>query len=311
MSNEDALNSDSLLLSGRAQVFFSAMEAIAGFDLPRDTLERFRELHAAVTRDPRPGQLQRLSREGGSRIDWFARFISSTLGSVQEGIAASHYHLANVEDLETRMIHTALSFIKELQLRRSHAIAGGNTRRLTFEYQAFVFALRRTLEYFAVSVGAFFKSDVHRIRGLAEAIRGREPEVLSAAVCDLLAEAITELEQILPTGKHVKRSVRDLLAHWEAVSAGCFNVTRAQDRVQVGLFGGGEQLQLSESAKKVLLTVQDIEGVGFLTLTPTLRNEMAMVENLVFRTYSTLGLLSGAPSRNGSFNPDEQKPHAG
>ncbi len=70
-----------------------------------------------------------------------------------------------------------------------------NTRRLTFEYHAFVFALRRSLDYLAVSVGAFFKT------------------------IDLLREVLPTLDDLLPADKQRRRAARDILAHWKALTA--------------------------------------------------------------------------------------------
>ena len=136
-------------LSDRAGPFFAALQHLAGFELPPDSRRRFLALHASLTAMPRPPLLARLTIEGGSRKDWLTPLTEAVLGHVQEGLAAYHYHLSNIELIEHEITALAQRSLAELQIPTPSAIGGGNTRRLNFEYQAFVFAARRTMEYLA------------------------------------------------------------------------------------------------------------------------------------------------------------------
>ncbi len=100
--------------------------------------------------------------------------------------------------MEQQLLNLAKAYLPIIQIGEGTGVAGGNTRRMNFEYQAFVFALRRTLEYFAVSVGAFFKHDVHRIRKLVYTISGAEPRDISERVSLVLEESLRKLSDILP-----------------------------------------------------------------------------------------------------------------
>src|SRR5438093_1451181 len=176
---------------------FAAMERIAGFELPETAKNKFQAFYAAVTRTPRLPVLVRLTIEGGSRLDWLQPFINA-VGHVQEGLAASYYHIANVDSIEREIINLASAALRELKIPTYSCVGGGNTRRLDFEYQAFVFALRRTMEYFSVSVGTFFKRPVHRIRALAKSIEQAEPLELSQRVQTRLDESLRSLSDLLP-----------------------------------------------------------------------------------------------------------------
>ncbi len=194
--------------------------------------------------------------------------------------------------LEKQMINEVTARLHEIGLKQGQATAGGNTRRVNFEYQAFTFALRRTLEYFAASVGAFFKREVIRIRDLANAIRNDEPEEIRNRVLTRLHECVQGLEDVLPAQGRPK-SIRDVLAHWKHVPAGHLNIVRWPDGIRVGLAGGGENLRFEEFVETTLQSAGDF-NVKVALLAPHLRNQLERVESLIFGIYSDMGLLQSA-----------------
>lgn len=195
--------------------------------------------------------------------------------------------------MEQQLLNLAKAYLPIIQIGEGTAVAGGNTRRMNFEYQAFVFALRRTLEYFAVSVGAFFKHDVHRIPKLAHIISGAEPRDISEKVSLVLEESLRKLSDILPPDNK-ERSVRDQLAHWRAVDAGVFNITRAygSNRILIAICGGGENLRPWDSEVGIEPRVLQEGEIATVRLTPVLSDQISRVENLIFGTYFEMGLLS-------------------
>lgn len=291
MDTDGELHPDLSALSVRSHPFFAGLRNIAGFELPPATKKRFLDLHAAITATPRPRILARLTVEGGSRRDWLTPFTEAVLGYVQEGLAASYYHLGNVELIEREMASLSLRALPHIQLPQRSAIAGGNTRKVDFEYQAFVFAVRRTMEYLAVSVGAFFKCEAHRIRALTASIATGKPEEIRERVCHRIDQCLENLADVLPPDDR-ERSVRDQLAHWKAVSAGVFNVTHGPEGILIGIAGGGENLRLWDSEVGAKLTRQEEKGVAIMTLTPTLRGQILRLEDMIFGVYSDIGLLA-------------------
>lgn len=283
-------NPDLTMTCARLESVFLALEEVAGFELPPSTKNRFLALHSLITATPVLPDLTRLTVSAGSRRDWLTIFTAATLGHVQEGLAASYYHLANVEGIEGEMISRALTKLRNIQLPRPFLAAGGNTRRLNFEYQAFAFALRRTMEYFAVSVGSFFKCDVHRIRRLAASITGAEPKKISDRVRARLEKSLGNLEDVLPPSNK-KLSVRDQLAHQRAVSAGEFNIRGRPDGVLIGIAGGGENLRPWDLGTAAELRRHQEGSVAFMTLTPILLDQIKRLESLVFEVYSAMGLV--------------------
>ncbi len=66
--NEPNLEPHSMAV--RVQTLFSALEKIAGFELPNLTKQKFTAVHASITVITRLPNLTRLTFEGGSHRDW-------------------------------------------------------------------------------------------------------------------------------------------------------------------------------------------------------------------------------------------------
>ncbi len=264
--------------------FHQAVSAVAGFDLPEEVAAQFRAIHSDLTQEPRSPALDRLLPTDAGKPDWLARLTNKILGDVQEGIAACHYHLENLSRLECALAaaaEAARPLLAKNRLNRT-VVAGGNTRALNFEYQAFHITVRRTLEYFASSVAAFFKQDGPGIRRLVSALARAEPETERAGVAEVMAAHRNAVSALLSTGTDI--TVRDRIVHWEPVDAGVFNVIYGpSDSVMFGIAGGGEDLDLFDSD-------DSMGGV----LSQTLANTLGEVETLLFSVYQRLGLGTGA-----------------
>lgn len=271
--------------------FFSHLQSSCGFLLPKTTQQNFEHLWAKLSATPRLPILQRLTVEGGSRQDWFNIFRDAAIGHVHEGLAASYYHARNIALLEDNIINLVLERSDDLVFQEGSVVASGNTRKLDFEYQAFTFAIRRTLEYFATAIGAAFKCEAHRIRSLAKSIRGADPRDVSNRVCQRLQEVLPTLKDILPATTE-KRSARDLIAHWRPVQAGTLNMRQRDGRIELSFAGGGENLRAWHSDVTIQLVKRQKSVVALISLSPVLENQIRRVESLIFAIYSDLGLTT-------------------
>lgn len=286
------IDQNSIALLQRSKSLFSEIEAICGFKIPTECSVDFKKLHSNITQDPLPTDLKRLTIDGGSRRDWLTPFIETILNDVQEGLTACHYHLANIRDMEERLILISMNMVPDLGIKNS-AIAGGNTRKLNFEYQAFAFAIRRTLEYFASSVASFFKSECNRIRKLSHSIAGQEPTGTNGKTVELINIHIEKLSDILPK-KNIGTSVRDLLAHWKAIAAGVFNISERNNEITISFVGGGEKIKVIEFTKEESINYKEIKKkdiTASLTLTPSLENQIQKIETFIKAVYSEMHLL--------------------
>lgn len=264
--------------SGRLSPVLARVTELAGFDLPTEVERRFLAIWASLKADPKPPSLARLTVGGGARRDWYMPLVGFILGDVQEGIACCYYHLSRIEEIE-RQISALSKLLPEVRdILSNVGTAGGNTRALDFEYQAFVFALRRTLEYFANSVGSFFKKQMRSFKDLRGDLADAMPEDFRERVVKSLDRAMGDLIKSGLLSQGEEKSVRDRLAHRNAVSAGAFHVSYTPDSVLVGIFGGGEKLRPGTASATML--------------TEAVRLRLELAENLIFDCYKDLGFLS-------------------
>jgi hypothetical protein len=194
----------------------NGIREVAGFDLPTSTKEKFKNLAISMHESRSQHILKRLTIEGGSRHDWLNSFLNGRT-YVEEGLAASYYHLNNVEIFEQKVVSLALKELPNIQTPHGFLVKVNRANKLNFEYQAFVFALRRTMEYLAVSVAAFFKRNTHSIRDLSDSIRMAEP-------CDISDKISTKLETLLSGLSDILSgtdgwSLRDKIAHLKTANA--------------------------------------------------------------------------------------------
>lgn len=82
------------------------------------------------------------------------------------------------------------------------------------------------------------------------------------------------MADLLPD-REVQRSVRDRLAHWEAVDAGTLHVVLSAEGIMVYLAGGGEELRpIGEDGNLTQRRLVDV-----------LRDEIGRVERVIFDVY--------------------------
>ena len=283
MTDADAPYEGSLKV---ARPMFNELERVAGYVPPTELSEPFSTLQQRLA-EGLPGCLAHLQRLGSERVDWLHRFRSGVLGSLQEGVYASSYHLSRIQSMESQMLQIAKQFLPLLgKPVTSSGLGGGNSRALNFEYQAFAFALRRTLEYLAVAVASFFKSDCHSIRSLYRILDGATPVDRAVQIRAVLAEHMPALQDVIPSDKEARRSLRDRLAHWEAIPAGTFNVSRGPWGASIGLAGGGHNLRHPMSMEP--------DPVFAELLSPLLHDQLDRTFALIWLCMDRLGLKEAA-----------------
>ena len=178
-----------------------AIAAVAGHDLPSPLKEELDAASLAVGEPDSEAPIGHLApREG--KPDWRGR-LGRRRGHALEGLAVAHYHYTRTLEIE-RDITTML---RSLETPLPSSTMGFASRKLNAEYQAFVFALRRSMEYFAAAMGAFFKTDCRRIRDLEGAIVGREPLERSEKTIEIVLATLAGLPYLL-TDQAQQKDVR-------------------------------------------------------------------------------------------------------
>ena len=248
---------------------------------PASAAERTGALVRAIHDDPASDAIKRPGMEEEAWKRWRERLVRA-VGHVQEGLFAAHFHAEAVANFEERIVGIFRSQHGKLA---DYPGTGGmfSSRALRYEYQAFLFAERRTLEYLAVAAAGFFSgAECHRIKGLKKAVRGKEPATASARLIKRLDDELADFG----LSAEGYKSDRDRLAHWEAVDAGYFNISRRGDQAFIKFMGYGELPEFDEEVE-----------VG---LSAELRARAQRLEQFILDVFADLGILdAGARSGDG------------
>src|SRR5262249_33467431 len=117
---------------------------------------------------------------------------------------------------------------------------------LDSEYQAFIFAVRSTLDYLTKSVCAYFKNESHSFHKWPGLIPALKPADTAERIGKVLRPHHAALDHFFFANDRM--SVRDRIAHKEFVGAGTPNA----NALGVYLLGGGENLNLEGRLSSVL-----------------------------------------------------------
>ena len=169
----------------------------------------------------------------------YLRFMSG-LEAARDGYRAAVYHLERLRAMEDQL-HAVLAqfdFAKSAPLGSVSAI--GNTRRWSFEYQAFVLAYRRALDGLAWGLSTYFKAEQSSFKHFAKTLLKHHPTPVGCALAEACARHMEHFDFVIGTERG--RSVRDRIAHRESIQAGCINVGAFGFRI----VGGGEGLGISD-----------------------------------------------------------------
>jgi hypothetical protein len=221
---------------------FDEIEKVAGLPL-RDNRNAFDYFHKFISTEPVPMYINAW-RNNASTDRWYRRHVNGILGDVQNGLACANYHKDNLVAVEA-VVRQIVDQSGIRPLLNHRVVGGGNTLRLDAEYQAFVLAVRRTLDYFARALAAYFRNDLNSFRKLPEVLTNWKPRLVAEAIQSAHARHVGLFAYVLSDGS--KKSIRDLLSHYEYIGAGTINI--AADGLYIA--GGGENLD-PFSAKETL-----------------------------------------------------------
>jgi hypothetical protein len=169
-----------------------------------------------------------------------------SLYATQDGLTAGYYHYRNVERIEHEVDEIARRIYADAPVDMPATTMSFAARQLTYEYQAFIFALRRSFDYLAGALtrglGCDFVSTFTKVAG---PLKNAPPEHRGAAngIAQGCNAAIAAFPEVFDPNKG--RSIRDQIAHRTSVPGGQFSVSfRPGQTVAVELEGGGEKLPL-------------------------------------------------------------------
>ncbi len=166
---------------------------------------------------------------------WYHKFVNGILGDVQNTITCVHYHYDNLIDIEKKVIESIERYNYREVLGNS-CMSLGNTLKWDFEYQAYILAFRRCLDYLARSICSYFKNDFHSFRTLDNNLSKLKPSIIGLKINPIHSKYSKLFEFVLSEGD--RKSTRDKITHYEYVGVGTINLS---ERGFI-LAGGGENL---------------------------------------------------------------------
>lgn len=224
----------------------NAIRATADYDIPESKAACFLRFHAFIT-SPQPKYITAWRDDPSLEKRWYHSHVNGVLGDVRGALAAAHYHAGRLGALETS-VAAILDTSSVREPLANATVAIGSTRKLDFEYQAFVLAYRRCLDYLALALACYFKIEASSFRTFPKSIAKTRMPKVAAALTQAHMRHVTPLAFVLAEGR---KSVRHRIAHYEFVSAGCINLS-ARGFV---LAGGGEEF--SARAKTIGTALTD------------------------------------------------------
>lgn len=166
--------------------------------------------------------------------------LMSGVEAARDGYRAAVYHLERLREMEDQLYAVLAEFNFSKSIPPNGVMAIGNTRRWSFEYQAFVIDYRRALDGIAWGLSTYFKAEQSSFKQFAKVLPKYHPSAASAELASACARHMEHFAFVIGTERG--RSIRDRIAHRESVQAGCINVGSFGFRI----VGGGEDLGISD-----------------------------------------------------------------
>jgi hypothetical protein len=221
-----------------------AQEVLA-FELPESERKSFLLFYDFIT-NPQPRFLTEWrSTARGQR--WYHALVTGLYGDTQNAYKCVLYHFQRLSHLESKMMEK-ISKRNYLDALGNCTVGITNTPIWDFEYQAYVFAYRRCLDYMTRGLAAFFKHEFHSFRDLPGELGNWEPQNVANALAKVHKNHSGNFAFVMSAGG--KTSVRDKIAHYEWVGVGIINLTR----YGLVLVGGGEALNFTGNQPPPRLT---------------------------------------------------------
>lgn len=190
------------------------VRTVTFFELPNGRRSAFRRFHAFAT-DPQPDYIKRW-RSAPDTERFYQAHVDGILTHAQSGLAAAHYHAQRLAEMEALVgAYLSKSAFAET-MPANHSLTLGATPKLDYEYQAFVLACRRTLDYLAGGLAAYFKTSARNFRKLPRGLGRAIDSPVGQALVAVHSRHLAPLDFILDEGPD---SLRNRIAHHEHVTA--------------------------------------------------------------------------------------------
>lgn len=248
----------------------SQIAEIADFEMSDAANEPFVKFTEWI--NSRPGFIDAWRSDPVLERKFYMRLMSG-VEAARDGYRAAVYHLERLREMEDQLYAVLAEFDFSNSIPPNSVMAIGNTRRWSFEYQAFVIDYRRALDGLAWGLSTYFKVEQSSFKQFAKTLPKYRPAVVSVALASACARHMEHFAFVIGTERG--RSVRDRIAHRESVQAGCINVGAFGFRI----VGGGEDLGISDFNDRRRLA--DVLEARLLTLHVCLADQLKTLQDAV------------------------------
>lgn len=231
--------------SPEVQGCLSVVESIAGYKLVASDRQPFLYFHNYIT-NPQPEFITNW-RDDPVQEKWYHRLVNGILGDVQNTMACALYHHERLVTIE-RQVMEGIERYNYRNALGNTTVGLGNTLVWDFEYQAFILAVRRCLDYLARAICAYFKNDFHSFRRLGEFLRRQDRPLVTTSLIEFHEKHSAKFDFVLSEG--TRKSIRDRISHYGYVPVGCINLSQRGFM----LVGGGEELGIGGKNGSALLS---------------------------------------------------------
>ena len=145
---------DAAFFSSEMQACLAGIRQIAHFDITPNQAQPFLRFHHFIN-SPRPQFISQWRAEPKLKR-WYHSLVNGVLGDVRSALAAVEYHRANVVRIETELGEFLETVDYKKVMLPGSMVGGGSSGRLDFEYQAYVIAYRRCLDYLTRALASYF-----------------------------------------------------------------------------------------------------------------------------------------------------------
>jgi len=272
------------------------LDTVARYGMPPYIQYWYRLTNEALSRNPPLASLLTLSINDGGGQNWLKTFAGLTIGALTESLIACSYHAKNICNLEAELVTTADKLYPGT-LPWSVLIGCGNDCKIAFEYQAYVAAYRRSLDYLGRAVGAYFQFEIGAIKDFqSSAIQQKIREsARGQAMPDVANEVLGYMTFLLENDVNIfaleqQRLGRDRLTPWENVFAGTLTVMATPEEMQIGLISGNEELKPLYQDYRDFTAAEELFHLGTKLMTRS-----GILAHRVADTYAHLKIIRSHP----------------
>jgi hypothetical protein len=225
---------------------FQFVESILGYKLSATDRQPFLYFHTYLT-NPQPEFIKNW-RDDPKKENWYQKFSNRILGDVQNAFPCVLYHYEKLIGLENSLFTGIEKFNYREVFGSNSSMGGGNTLIFDFEYQAYILAYRRCLDYLARAIGTYFMQDFNSFRKLGEHLEKLNRPITTEPLIKVHEKYRSSFEFVLSDG--ARKSVRDVISHYEFVSLGTINLSKRG----IVIAGGGKNDFILYGERNLLLS---------------------------------------------------------